>query len=95
MGAVLKSSSQWQLKEFLKLNNSGHKLFIFKIVLIVFCKVTSFYLAAIMTVKNDNLSVFSLTNKILFSLSLCYFYRFIMCFKSNVHFGCKMSLWRL
>ena len=25
-GAVLKSSSQWQLKEFLKLNNSGHDL---------------------------------------------------------------------
>ena len=28
-GAVLKSSSQWQLKEFLKLNNSVHELFIF------------------------------------------------------------------
>ena len=26
-GAVLKSSSQWQLKEFLKLNNSFHELF--------------------------------------------------------------------
>ena len=24
-GAVLKSSSQWQLKEFLKLNNSSHE----------------------------------------------------------------------
>ena len=33
-GAVLKSSSQWQLKEFWKLNNSGHELFIFKILLI-------------------------------------------------------------
>ena len=27
-GAVLKSSSQWQLKEDLKLNNSVHELFI-------------------------------------------------------------------
>ena len=26
-GAVLKSSSQWQLNEFLKLNNSVHELF--------------------------------------------------------------------
>ena len=25
-GEVLKSSSQWQLKEFQKLNNSGHEL---------------------------------------------------------------------
>ena len=33
-GAVLKSSSQWQLNEFGKLNNSGHELFIFKIPLI-------------------------------------------------------------
>ena len=33
-GAVLKSSSQWQLKEFWKLNNSVHELFIFKILLI-------------------------------------------------------------
>ena len=33
-GAVLKNSSQWQLNEFWKLNNSGHKLFIFKILLI-------------------------------------------------------------
>ena len=35
-GAVLKSSSQWQLKEFGKLNrsNSVHELFIFKILLI-------------------------------------------------------------
>ena len=33
-GAVLKSSSQWQLNEFRKLNNSGHELFIFKILLI-------------------------------------------------------------
>ena len=32
-GAVLKSSI-WQLKEFLKLNNSGHERFIFKILLI-------------------------------------------------------------
>ena len=32
--AVLKSSSQWQLKECRKLNNSGHELFIFKILLI-------------------------------------------------------------
>ena len=31
-GAVLKSSSQWQLKEYLKLNNSVHELFIFKIL---------------------------------------------------------------
>ena len=30
-GAVLKSSSQWQLEEFLKLNKSVHELFIFKI----------------------------------------------------------------
>ena len=34
-GAVVKSSSQWQLDEFQKLNNSGHELFIFKILLIV------------------------------------------------------------
>ena len=33
-GAVLKSSSQWQLKEVLKLNNSVHELFIFEIHLI-------------------------------------------------------------
>ena len=33
-GEVLKSSSQWQLKEFWKLNISGHELFIFKILLI-------------------------------------------------------------
>ena len=33
-GAVLKSSGQWQLKEFWKLNNSVHELFIFKILLI-------------------------------------------------------------
>ena len=33
-GAVLKSSSQWQLKEFSKLNNSVHELFIFKIHLL-------------------------------------------------------------
>ena len=33
-GAVLKSFSQWKLKEYLKLNNSGHELFIFKILLI-------------------------------------------------------------
>ena len=33
-GAVLKSSSQWQLKEFRKLNNSVHELFIFEILLI-------------------------------------------------------------
>ena len=33
-GAVLKRSSQWQLKEFRKLNNSVHELFIFKIILI-------------------------------------------------------------
>ena len=33
-GAVLKSSSQWQLKEFWKLNYSGYELFIFKILLI-------------------------------------------------------------
>ena len=32
--AVLKSLGQWQLKEFWKLNNSGHALFIFKILLI-------------------------------------------------------------
>ena len=32
--AVLKSYSQWQLKEFRKLNNSGHELFVFKILLI-------------------------------------------------------------
>ena len=31
-GAVLKSSSQWQLKEFGKINNSVHELFIFKIL---------------------------------------------------------------
>ena len=30
-GAVLKSFSQWQLKEVRKLNNSGHELLIFKI----------------------------------------------------------------
>ena len=33
--AVLKNSSQWQLKEFWKLNDSGHELFIFKILSIV------------------------------------------------------------
>ena len=33
-GAVLKSSSQCQLNEFGKLNNSGHELFIFKILII-------------------------------------------------------------
>ena len=33
-GAVLKSSSQWQLKEFWKLNNAVHELFILKILLI-------------------------------------------------------------
>ena len=36
-GAVLKSSSKWQLKEFWKLNNSGHELFIFRILLIAIC----------------------------------------------------------
>ena len=35
-GAVLKSSSQWQLNEFCKSNNSGHELFTFKIILIGF-----------------------------------------------------------
>ena len=35
-GAVLKSSSQWQLKDFLKLNNSGHELFIFIIYIIIY-----------------------------------------------------------
>ena len=34
MAQFLKSSSQWQLKTFWKLNNSGHELFIFKILLI-------------------------------------------------------------
>ena len=33
-GSVFKSSSQWQLKEFWKLNNSVHESFIFKILLI-------------------------------------------------------------
>ena len=33
-GAVLISSSQWQLIEICKLNNSVHELFIFKIILI-------------------------------------------------------------
>ena len=33
-GAVLKSSSQWQLKESWKLNSSFHELFIFNILLI-------------------------------------------------------------
>ena len=33
-GAVLKSVSQWQLKEFRKLNNSDHELFISKILVI-------------------------------------------------------------
>ena len=33
-GAVLKSSSQWQLKEVRKLNDSVHELFILKILLI-------------------------------------------------------------
>ena len=32
--AVLKSSSQWKLNEFWKLNDSSHELFIFKILLI-------------------------------------------------------------
>ena len=35
-GAVLKNSSQWQLKECLQLNNSVHELFIFNILLIAF-----------------------------------------------------------
>ena len=35
---VLKSSSQWQLKEVWKLDNSVHELFIFKIVLIAILK---------------------------------------------------------
>ena len=33
-GPILKSSSQWQLKEFWKLNHSVHELFIFEIILI-------------------------------------------------------------
>ena len=33
-GAGLRSSSQWQLNEFWKLNNSVHELFIFNILLI-------------------------------------------------------------
>ena len=33
-GAVLRSSSQWQLKEFWKLDNSIHELFILKIRLV-------------------------------------------------------------
>ena len=33
-GTVRKSSSEWQLKEFWKLNNFVHELFIFKILLI-------------------------------------------------------------
>ena len=33
-GAVPKNSSQWQLKELRKLNNSVHELFIFKIHLL-------------------------------------------------------------
>ena len=33
-GALLKSSKQWQLNEYSKLNNSGHELFIFKFLLI-------------------------------------------------------------
>ena len=32
--AILKNSSQWQLKEVLKLNNSIHELIIFEILLI-------------------------------------------------------------
>ena len=32
--ANLKSSSQWQLKEFWKLNKSVHELFIFRIILV-------------------------------------------------------------
>ena len=33
-GAVLKSSSQWLIYEFWKLNNSSHELLIYKILLI-------------------------------------------------------------
>ena len=33
-GAVLKCYSQWQLKDFWKLNNSGQEPFIFKILVI-------------------------------------------------------------
>ena len=33
-GAVLQSPSQWQLKEYWEINNSGPELFIFKILLI-------------------------------------------------------------
>ena len=35
-GAVLISSSQWELKEFWKLNNSGHESFIFKTKFFIF-----------------------------------------------------------
>ena len=31
-GALLKSASQWQLKEFIKLNNSVHELFIHRVI---------------------------------------------------------------
>ena len=37
-GAVLKSSSQWQLKEIWKLNNFVHELFIFKFLWIAIVK---------------------------------------------------------
>ena len=35
MVQLFKSSSQWQLKEVWKLNNSVHELFIFEILVIV------------------------------------------------------------
>ena len=44
-GAVLKTSSQWQFKEFWKLNNSIHELFIFKILSIAIDFVTIIYFA--------------------------------------------------
>ena len=41
-GAVLQSSSQWQLNEFRKFNYSGHELFIFKILLTLYHTIPTF-----------------------------------------------------
>ena len=48
-GAVLKSYCKWQLKEFWKLNNSVHELFIFNILVIV---ISVFY-----SIKRDKFPV--------------------------------------
>ena len=48
-GAILKSSSQWELKEYRKLNSSSHELFILKILK---------SMDNIVTVDDDNLLLY-------------------------------------